>query len=731
MDGKNTVVRIRRDSSNRLDVPSVPPIGMDEGSGINTAARIWSRRWTVLCVMVLCFAGALLYVVCATPIYKSLSRIYIEPSEQSFNADSPETMRSKNYLDTQCEIITSTPILLSAMEMPAVKDSMALSGSADRLMNLKKHLAATIGKKDDLIEVSFESAYRDEASAIVDAVVRSYIDYQARQKQSNAGEILKVLEREKQQRDAELQEKLKAMIAFKLANGTLSFQNDHGNIIVQRLARLSEALTAAELQAMDAQAAYEAALQLSQDPARLQLIVDAERRRGGFSEDREYDQLRTDLNNAEIRLAALQRQFAANHPQVQTMLVYVDKLKARLNEHNLRFAQGRLEATRQDLALARQKEASIRAAFDAQRKEATDLNTKASEYAVLDADYQRAQRMNEALDARIKEARLVRNAPSLNVTVLEPARTEPSPVEPRRSLILGMSLILGLMLGVAAAFVQSMADHSIHSGDELRAFAGVPVLYAVPHIEGRLTSSERGQKALMDPMSDASEAYRNVRTAVYYALRRRRVKTLAITSPTQGEGKSTMAANLAITMAQAGDRVLLIDADLRKPAIGRIFNLDEEHGLTQYLAGHEPLGQAIQSTRMERLDVLTCGPIPGNPAEILHSRNFAAMLQELSGRYDRILLDSPPVLPFADARILGSISGATLMVLRAQQSTRRMFEDAHRSLQSVGARILGVVVNDMPRTRERYAYYGSNYSYRQTDDEPLPVERGLLAGSES
>lgn len=729
VDGKQSVVRIERQPPGRLEIPSVPPIGVGDESSVNTWSRVWSRRWTVLCVMVLCFAGALLYAVVATPIYRSSSRLYIEPAEQSFNADSAESMQSKNYLDTQCEVIGSTPILLSALDSSAVKDTMTLAGAADRLRALKSGLKAEVGKKDDLIEVSFESAYRDEATAIVDCVVHSYIDYQSKQKHTNAAEILKVLEREKQNREAELQEKLKAMIAFKLANGTLSFQDDRGNIIVQRLARLSEALTAAELQTMDAKAAYEAAQQMTADPAKLQLLVDAERRRGKFSEDREYEQLRTDLNNAEIRLAAMQRQFAPNHPQVQTMKVLVEKLKAGLVDHNHRFAQGYLEAARQDLAVARQKEASIRATFDAQRKEAVDLNSKASEYAVLEADYQRAGRMNEALEGRIKDARMLRNAPSLNVTVLEPARAETTPVRPRRAMLLGMSLMLGLMLGIAAAFLQSWADQRIQGSDELRSVAGVPVLCAIPHMAGRLTSAERGQRTQLDPMSDAAEAYRNIRTAVYFGLRRSRAKTLIITSPTQGEGKSTLAANLAITMAQAGDRVLLIDADLRKPSLNRIFGLDDERGLTRFLSGTESLERSIQSTRMDRLDVLGCGPVPGNPSEILNGRQFAAMLEKLAGRYDRILLDSPPVLPFADARILGSVCDATLLVLRAQKSTRRMFEDAHNSLQGVGAVILGVVVNDLPRTRERYAYYGSSYSY-ETEGEPIPAGPGLLVGSE-
>ena len=213
----------------------------------------------------------------------------------------------------------------------------------------------------------------------------------------------------------------------------------------------------------------------------------------------------------------------------------------------------------------------------------------------------------------------------------------------------------------------------------------------------------------------------------------RRRKTILLTSPFQGEGKSTTASGLAIAMAKAGRRTLMIDGDLRKPTLHRIFELGDQSGLSTVMAGKEPLEKAIQRTAVEGLDVLPCGPIPANPSEILNSKAFAEMLQKLASRYDHIVLDSPPVLPVTDARILGATCDVTLLVLRANRSTRRMSEYAAEAMLGVGARVLGVVVNDVPRSKRsgynggygygNYGYGKRNYEIAQQPTVPASQKR--------
>jgi capsular exopolysaccharide synthesis family protein len=216
-------------------------------------------------------------------------------------------------------------------------------------------------------------------------------------------------------------------------------------------------------------------------------------------------------------------------------------------------------------------------------------------------------------------------------------------------------------------------------------------------------------------MSESAEAYRTVRTALFFGAAGADAKTILVTSPAPGDGKSTSASNLAIAMAQAGHRTLLLDADFRKPTQHRVFQLEDRVGLSSVIAGQAPLRDAIQRTNVARLQVLPCGPIPPNPAEILNGKRFAQVMDVLVRAYDRIVIDSPPVMPVTDARILAASADVTVMVLRANKSTHRLSVHAREGLISVGANILGVVVNDVPRRKSGYGYGGyGGYGYYGT-----------------
>jgi capsular exopolysaccharide synthesis family protein len=212
----------------------------------------------------------------------------------------------------------------------------------------------------------------------------------------------------------------------------------------------------------------------------------------------------------------------------------------------------------------------------------------------------------------------------------------------------------------------------------------------------------------LDPRSVVAEAYRTVRTAVYFGAGSNRCRTILVTSPEPGDGKTTSASNLAIAIAQTGRSVLLLDADFRKPTQHKNLDVKDAVGLSSVLAGRETLARAIQRTGVDGLDILPCGPIPANPSEILNSREFGELVDALAEKYDHIIFDSPPVNAVTDARILGAVCDATILVLRADKSTRKSGEHARNSLLAVGARVLGAIVNDAPH-RKGYEVYGGSY----------------------
>jgi capsular exopolysaccharide synthesis family protein len=299
-----------------------------------------------------------------------------------------------------------------------------------------------------------------------------------------------------------------------------------------------------------------------------------------------------------------------------------------------------------------------------------------------------------------------------------------------------VALVLGLLVGGGIALVRDQLDQTIHSSEEISDLLGLPVLGTVPAMSRRQKAQERGRVVLLRPDSREAEAFRTIRTAVFFGAPREQARTILVTSPSPGDGKSTLVSNLAIAMARAGQKTLILDADFRRPMQHAIFGLDHrERCLRNVLAGRMKLSAAIQSTGAEGPHLLTYGQGVANPAEVLNSRQFALLLERLVGAYDRVLIDAPPVTVVTDAQIIGALCDVTAVVLKAEKSTRRVSCRTIDALQSVGARILGVVINDLRRTGDEYGYRYHRY-YRDADTDSRNGKRAaarseVAAGSMS
>jgi len=302
----------------------------------------------------------------------------------------------------------------------------------------------------------------------------------------------------------------------------------------------------------------------------------------------------------------------------------------------------------------------------------------------------------EEVDNRIAQIDLTKGAGALNISVLNPAEITADP-EPTMPKTLGIGLVLGMIVGLGLACMRDWSDDRMRSPQAIRTSSGAPILGSVPTITTAYTAADRGQIVHHDPFGDAAESYRTLRTALQFGLPQG-TKTLLVTSPVSGDGKSTFVSNLGIAMAQASKRVLIIDADLRAPMQHRLFGLKDRVGLASVLGGGDTMAQAIQRTEIEGLDVLPCGPIPANPAEMLNSDAFTDHLNELADKYDLVIIDSPPVTSVADARILAASSDVSLLVIRLEASTRKQTEAARDGLRSVGARLIGVAINGVSRS---------------------------------
>jgi capsular exopolysaccharide synthesis family protein len=676
---------------------------------------LWRRRRIILLAIMLCLAAAWGYLQVVKPAYTSTSRLYVEQTGPKIITDSTGVMtQSKNYLFTQRELLKSTPILSEALGKRGVRQMRIFENVDNPIVHLKTNLDVQVGKKDDLISISFDAEDPEESARLVNNVVDAYVSYHAQQKRSTAGTVLNILQNEKTRQDAELTAKLDAMLKFKQTNGALLFEDSKGNIIIQSLARLSEALTEAQLEKIEAKAALEAAKVTLNDPQKVWELIEA-RNPGGRSAafyDRDAN-LRADINRMETRLIALKTEYTSDHPVVRTIRDKIDHLKTQLTAREKDLVEAYLAFSHEQEAVAKRKEAQIQAMFENQQQKAQDVNLKAAQFMVLQSDLTRTERLCDILDSRIKELNVTENTGALNINVLETARMEAEPTSPKIGRTIVTAIAGGLALGVFMGLVRNQTDKRFHSAVEISSVLDIPILGSVPRVRGKQSPFTRGQAVALEPVSHIAEAYRTIRTATYFSVPDEQTGTLLITSPVQGDGKTTLVGNLAIAVALAGKRTLVIDADFRKPMQHKVFGVPLEPGLVDVLSGDKSLDEVILQTAIDDLDILTVGSIPQNPSELLNSSAFARILDELPQRYDRILLDSPPVIPVTDSSILAARCDATILVLKAGTSKRKVAQEACNKLLGVGATILGAVVNAVPRGEDRYGYYGYKYEYRQ------------------
>jgi non-specific protein-tyrosine kinase len=294
------------------------------------------------------------------------------------------------------------------------------------------------------------------------------------------------------------------------------------------------------------------------------------------------------------------------------------------------------------------------------------------------------------------------------LTVVDPASPPPQPASPRVLLNTILAALVGLLLALGFAFLLEYLDDTVKSGEDVEAVVGLPTLGTIVKMRSAKGQSEIYRLAtILYPRAPAAEAYRSLRTNVEFAAVDAPVKTLLVTSSIPAEGKTTTAANLAVVFAQAGNRTILLDADFRKPGVHKIFDLPNTHGLSSLMRSDETgIDDVAQATEQENLRVITTGPLPPNPAELLGSQRMRIILERLAGSADLIVVDSPPLQAVTDAAILASITDGTLFVIDAGRTRRGAVRSGREALAKADARTLGVALNRLPeRSSGGYYYY--------------------------
>jgi capsular exopolysaccharide synthesis family protein len=474
---------------------------------------------------------------------------------------------------------------------------------------------------------------------------------------------------------------------------------DRQNIVVQRLADLNAAYTKARTDRFEKEALYNQLKSLQNDRAALDTFP-------AILSNSFIQQLKSQLADLQRQKAQMSERLGEKHPDMIKLNSAIENAEAKLQGELGKVVQ----SVRNEYLSAQTKEKNLSTELEAQKAGALALNRKGIEYGVLRRDAESNKQIYEALLQRAKETGISGELKASNIRIVDEAEVPRWPIRPNKSRSLLLGFLGGLVAGVGLAFFMDYIDNRLKNPDEVKHYLGVGFLGLVPALqESDLKAGEQPLLTSKIPHGFA-EAIRRVRTAVQFSTAEEGCRLVLVTSSQPTEGKSLMAANLAISLSQAGQRVLLIDADMRKPRQHELMKVKQAPGLSDLLVGNAKANDAMRRTESKTLWVMPSGPHPPNPAELLNSGRFRSLLSTLGEHFDWVILDSPPVMAVTDASVIAHLTTGVVFVLGSEQVNRHVARNAVEQLRASKATILGAILNRVDVKRNPY-YYANYYKH--------------------
>ena len=712
------------------------------------------RRWTIVAVFALVVLTVAVITFTATPFYQATARVVIEkenPNLVSVQEVMAVDATGSDYYQTQYKIIESRAVAREVIRRLDLAESQefstdpeedfvsqtkawvkgAIAGSSGwvlailgisspkpaeeaapdtRLVNtFIERVSVEPIRNSRLVDVSVEAKDPVMAAKMANELVRAYIDRNLETKLQATKDAVQWLSARIDEERRKVEAAENALLRYKEEQGIITdFSSDSEKITAQKLAQLNQQVVEAESKRVEAETRYKQAMALQDNPDMLDSIPEV------LSNEliREIKKMEVNLYN---RMSELSKKYGKRHPQ----MVAIESELEDLQKRKITEVQRVVNSLRNEYRLAVAREESLKNALAQQKAESLELNKKAVEFGVLQRQAESARNMYELLVKRFKETSLTEEMKTGNIRVVDRAEVPLEPVKPRKKLNLLLALVVGLALGVGLAFFLEYLDNSIKLPDEIKEYLKIPYLGPVPAYDanGHKEGIAEDLVTVHSPKSTASESFRGIRTGILFSSAEKAPQVILVTSAGPAEGKTSCATNLAVTMAQAGSKVLVLDCDMRRPRVHKVFDIPKEAGISAILVGTGELKDAVAQTAVQNLDVIPCGPIPPNPSEILGSNKMRRFIEALRSRYDRIVIDTAPITAVTDAVVLSSTVDGVVLVIRAAETPRQIVQNGLSQLQTVNAHILGAVLNGVKTGRDSYYYYQYYYYYYREDGE--------------
>jgi capsular exopolysaccharide synthesis family protein len=712
------------------------------------------RKWAALATFAIVFALSVIATLNATRLYQATSKVAIFPENPNALGfkDGDNSSPDFDYeatLETQAAILRSdalamkvidamhldqdpkftgaTPPQATGKTSPQAEDSIRVSSmqpdpekAAGWLGAFRGGLSVQIIPSSRLVQISYTHPDPRLATEIVNALVRTFIEENFKTKFESVTQTSDWLSTELADLQLKVQTSEEKLVRYQKDHSILGV-DEKQNIVTAKLNELNNELTVAQTDRIQKESNY--TLAVDGDPA----AIAKTSRQGTSSMLEKLREKEADLNT---QYAQATTEFGSGYPKVVELNNQVKQVRTEIAAEETRVQHG----VRDEYLAALQRENLLTTAFEQQKQEANQLNESAIEYSVLKRDAESYRQLYQDLQQRLKEAGVSAGLRSSNIRVVDIARTPTQPISPnvQRSLVLG--ILLGLGLGIGLALVLESFDSTVRNLEEISAISTLPALGTIPlqlssngYLRKRLkTTSAETEKsespALVTyarPKSEAAEAYRALRTSILLSSFGAPPKVILVTSASPQEGKTTISANSALVLAQRGSRVLLIDADLRRPGIDKLFGLRSRGGLSTLISGVDKIEDVVVPfTQVPNLWILPAGPIPPQPVELLGSTVMKDHITRWRNEFDHIIIDTPPCLSVTDAVVLSPEADRVILVARSGKTSKPALRRACDLLLQVNARVMGIVLNalDLHSGDAYYYTYGGPDAHLYYDE---------------
>ena len=710
----------------------------------------YKRRWTALTALLVVFLTGAINSLRTTPIYEASAPMLIE--QQARKVTSLDTaLEQKEYqefdfLPTELRILQSRALAKRTVaalgvhaQAPApapertgfgaiLSDARsAVSGAIKSVVGAPPRIepppanettaeAAAISgflgglsvtpiRNTRVVNVAYRSSDPEFASRAVNTLAAEYIKQSIELRLAASQEANDWLGKQLEDQRKKVEETEGALQRYRETHNSITTE-DKRDIVVQRLADLNAAVTKAKTDRIDREAEYNRLLALKQDKQALDAFP-------AVMANPYVQQLKTEIASLQKQQALLAARYGERHPEMVNATTQLRTAEAKLQTEIDRI----VESVRGDFVTSEAREKSLTSALEAQKTEALASNRRGIEYGVLEREAVSNRQLYENLLQRTKESTVSGGFKNTNIQLIDRAEVPRSPILPQTSRDLLSAFLIGCVIAVALVFGFERLDNRIKSPEEIKGYLKVPFLGLVPSIKDK--SASHLLSAGTPP--GFSEAIRAIRTAVIFSSPDEKSRSVLVTSTSPHEGKTLLASNLAVALAQAGQRTLVIDADMRRPRMHEVFEYAQEPGLSNVLVADGDLNTAIRQTNIPHLSFMAAGHIPPNPAELLGSKRCDALLKGLSERFDWVIIDAPPVMAVTDAAVLAHQAGGVLFVIGSEMTARTAAATAISQLVTAQGRLIGAVLNGVDL--QRHSYYYAPYHRKEYAAYHSPIRQ--------